>query len=173
MAKKTDIRTCRFADCPYNHQIDISTDNYKIIGRTKYYHADCLDKQRAVEFKDEKAKADLQYIKKGWITYISKTVNYGQLFQCLNELLSRDIPSDYLVFVFDYVVKHKMNLRFPGGFKYYVDREEIKVAYKKQQIETKVTKKINEFTTADSSNTPKFTIKQKPSGFSSILGGKK
>lgn len=125
------------------------------------------------EWKDEKTKADLQYIKNGWVTHISKTVIYSQLFQCLNELIARGISSDYLVFVFDYIVSHKLNLRHPKGFKYFVDKDEIKVAYKKQQSQKISSIKPSNFSgTTDSSDVPKFALNRKPNGFGSILNHK-
>lgn len=30
MSKKTDIRVCRYYDCPYDHKIDISKDKYTV-----------------------------------------------------------------------------------------------------------------------------------------------
>lgn len=209
MSKKSDIRICRYCDCPYNHKIDISTDNYTVDGSKSYYHSDCFKKkctadelaekqkeeQRQKRYekrhlreleqeertnkkkkkieKDEKTKADLQYIKNGWCIHISKTVPYSQLMKCLNDLIARGISSDYLVFTFDYVVIHKLNLNYPAGFQYFVDKKEIKVAYKKHQIKNSGAKKPNDFTAIDSVDTPKFTLKQKPIGFKSILGGDK
>lgn len=172
MSKKTDIKVCRYADCPYGKQIDITKDDYRVVDKTMYYHADCLKRKRKGEWKDEKTKADLQYIKNGWITHISKTVIYSQLFQCLNELVARGISSDYLVFVFDYIVSHKLNLRHPKGFKYFVDKDEIKVAYKKQQSQKISSTKLSDFSgVIDNSDAPTFTVKQKPVGFKSILRG--
>lgn len=172
MSKKTDIKVCRYVDCPHGKKIDITKDDYRVIGSTMYYHTDCLKKKRKGEWKDKKTKDDLQYIKNGWLKHISKTVIYSQLFQCLNELIARGISSDYLVFVFDYIVSHKLNLRHPKGFKYFVDKDEIKVAYKKQQSQKISSTKPNDFSgTADSLDAPTFTVKQKPVGFKSILGG--
>lgn len=173
MSKKTDIKVCRYCNCPFGKQIDIAVDEYKLVGKTMYYHAECYKRKQKEENKDDKTKADLQYIKNGWVEHISNTVIYSQLFQCLNDLLSRGIPSDYLVFTFDYVVKHKMNLKYPLGFKYYVDKEEIKVAYRKHQLLKSVTKKPNEFKAKDTLDTPTFKINTKPVGFTSILGGNK
>lgn len=172
MSKKTDIKVCRYIDCPHGKKIDITKDDYRVVGTTMYYHADCLKKKRKGEWKDEKTKADLQYIKNGWVKHISSTVIYSQLFQCLNELIARGISSDYLVFVFDYIVKHRLNLRHPKGFKYFVDKDEIKTAYKKQQTQKIVSTKPSDFSgTTDSLDAPTFTVKQKPVGFKSILGG--
>lgn len=170
MSKKTDIKVCRYDACPHGKKIDITKDDYRVVGKM-YYHTDCLKKKKKSEWKDDKTRADLQYIKNGWVLHISKTVIYSQLFQCLNELLSRGISSNYLVFVFDYVVEHKLNLRHPNGFKYFVDKDVIKTAYKKQQSQAISTTKPSEFAPADSSDAPTFSVKQKPVGFNSILGG--
>lgn len=174
MAKKTDIKICRFVNCKHDDKrIDITKDDYKAVG-SMYYHSDCYEIKSKSEWKDENTKKDLQYIKCQWELHINKTVVYSQLFRCLNELIAREISSDYLVFVLDYVIKNKLNLRFPAGFKYYVDKNEIKEAYQKLQYDKQGIKKPSEFTAVtDSDNAPKFNINIKEHGFKSILGGGK
>lgn len=171
MGKKTDIKTCRYEACPCK-TIDITKDDYTVVGKCMYYHTECLKKKKAGEWKDNKTKADLQYIKNEWVLHIDKTVVFSQLFRELNNLLLRGISSDYLVFVFDYIVKNKLPLRFPGGFKYFVSKKEIQDAYQKQQSK-KNHVDLNSFTATDSTNTPSFTPPKKQFGFGSILGGNK
>lgn len=173
MGKKTDIKVCRYIGCKHvDKHIDISQEEFKVVG-TMYYHPDCYKAKQTNEWKDEQTKKDLQYIKNQWVLHISQTVVYSQLFRCLNEFIARGIPSDYLVFVFDYIVENKLNLRFPQGFKYYLDKPEIKEAYQKRQYAKNGIKKATEFTAVDDNNAPQFSIGQKPQGFKSILGGKK
>lgn len=174
MSKKTDIKTCRYVDCKHSSKkIDITVEEYRANGN-RYYHADCYKLKQKGDWKDEQTKKDLQYIKNEWGLHISNTVVYSQLFRCLNDLISRGISSEYLVFVFDYVIKNKMNLRHPEGFKYFVDRQEIKDAYRKHQAVKIGVKRQSDFVVInDDSNSPKFTVSQKPVGFKSILGGKK
>jgi len=173
MSKKTDIKTCRYAKCSHpDKKIDISKDDYKVNG-TMYYHSDCYRLKQKCDWKDEQTKKDLQYIKNQWVLHISRTVVFSQLLHCLNDLLTQGVPSEYLVFVFDYVVKNKMNLRYPQGFKYFADRQDIKDAYQKHLIaKSRANGKVN-FVIKEDSDAPKFTVKQKPMGFRSILGGKK
>lgn len=133
MGKTTDFKTCRYANCTHtDKKINITKDDYVLVGKQMYYHADCLEQKRKNEKKDEKTKKDLQYIKNQWVLHINKTVVYSQLFQVLNDYLSRGISSDYLVFVLDYVITHKMKLNYPYGLKYYVDDVKIKNAYRKK-----------------------------------------
>lgn len=174
MSKKTDIKTCRYARCNHPDKlIDITKDNYHVEGRM-YYHADCYNLKKKGDWKDEQTKKDLQYIKNQWVLHINKTVVYSQLFHCLNDFIARGVSSEYLVFVLDYVIKNKMNLRHPQGFKYYVDRQEIKDAYQKHLIaKSGAGNKSNFVVTDDSSTAPKFSVSRKPMGFKSILGGKK
>ena len=174
MSKKTDIKTCRYARCNHPDKlIDITKDNYHVEGRM-YYHADCYNLKKKGDWKDEQTKKDLQYIKNQWVLNINQTVIYSQLFHCLNDLIARGVSSEYLVFVLDYVIKNKMNLRHPQGFKYYVDRQEIKDAYQKHLIaKSGANNKSNFVVTDDGSTAPKFSVTQKPQGFKSILGGKK
>lgn len=176
MSKKTDIKVCRYVNCPHGKEIDITKDDYKVVGKTMYYHTDCLKKKRKGEWKDEKTKADLQYIKNQWVLHIDKTVIFSQLLQILNDFIARGVSSDYLVFVFDYVVKHKMKLNYPNGFKYYVGNPEIKAAYKKSKL-----KKVDQskFSVGESNfnatQTPKPSplISKQPQGFGSILQQRK
>lgn len=173
MSKKTDIKNCRYADCPYGGKIDITTDDYQVVGKSQYYHSDCLQKKNRLDTEKDKIKSDLQYIKNQWVLHIDNTVVYSQLFRCLNDLIARGISSEYLVFVFDYVVKNKMNLRHPFGFKYYVSKPEIQDAYKKEWAK-KHKVKLSEFSAKDSTDAPTFTAPKKQQfGFGSILGGSK
>lgn len=170
MSKKTDIKTCRYARCNHPDKlIDITKDNYHVEGRM-YYHADCYNLKKKGVWKDEQTKKDLQYIKNQWVLNINQTVVYSQLFHCLNDLIARGVSSEYLVFVLDYVIKNKMNLRHPQGFKYYVDRQEIKDAYQKHLIaKSGVGNKSNFVVKDDDSDAPKFSINNKPKGFGSII----
>lgn len=170
MSKKTDIKTCRYARCNHPDKlIDITKDNYHVEGRM-YYHADCYNLKKKGDWKDEQTKKDLQYIKNQWVLNINQTVVYSQLFHCLNDLIARGVSSEYLVFVLDYVIKNKMNLRHPQGFKYYVDRQEIKDAYQKHLIaKSGAGNKSNFVVKDDSLNAPKFSINNKPKGFGSII----
>lgn len=174
MSKKTDIKTCRYARCIHpDKKIDIVKDDYKVNG-TMYYHSDCYNLKQKCDWKDEHTKKDLQYIKNQWMLHINQTVIYSQLFRCLNDLISRGVSSEYLVFVLDYVIKNKMSLRYPQGFKYYVDKQEIKDAYKKHLIaKNGANNKSNFVVKDDSSNAPRFSVNKKPVGFKSILGGTK
>ena len=170
MGKQSDIKTCRYVNCKHPGRIiDISTDEYTVAGRGMYYHSDCF-KQKDM-WKDEKTKQDLQYIKTQWGLHINKTVVYSQLFHCLNDLLVRGVSSGYMVFVLDYVIKNKLNLRYPQGFKYFVDREDIKDAYDEWLIKKTGVNIQSDFTAVDSTDAPTFSVKAKPRGFKGILGG--
>lgn len=172
MAKKTDIKICRYAQCTHpNKEIDITCDTFEAKG-TCYYHADCYAEKVEREEKENKVKADMQLIKTLWLENISNTVVYSQLFRCLNDLLNQGVESDYLVFAMQYCVTHKLNLRHPFGFKYFVDKQEIKNAYKKKII---AQNRVNQsdFSATDTDDAPKFSINTKPTGFKRILGGDK
>ena len=94
----------------------------------------------------------------------------------LNEFVARGISSDYLVFVFDYVIKHKMKLNYPNGFKYYVGNQEIKTAYKKSKLtkidNSKFVVEQSSFDNLQKVKPPPITLR-KPQGFGSILQHKK
>ena len=172
MSRKTDIKTCRFAGCPHGKKIDISKDEYVMPAKGMYYHPDCLNKHKSGEWKDEKTRADLQYLKNQWALRIDKNVIFSQLMRVLNDFIGRGVPSDYLVFVFDYVIQHKMKLHYPYGFKYYVDNKEIKEAYEKSKLpkidNSKFVVKHMEFEPPQKVE-PSPLIANKPKGFGSIL----
>ena len=172
MAKKTDIKICRYAKCNHpNKEINITCDAFEEKG-TCYYHADCYAAKSEAEEAEKKIKADMQLIKTMWIENISNTVVYSQLFRCLNDLLDQGIESSYLVFVMQYCVTNKLNLRYPMGFKYFVDKAEIKNAYKKKNLlQHRVSQ--SDFSANDTDDAPKFSINKKPVGFKRILGGDK
>ena len=169
MTKKADIKTCRYNYCKHKTKdIDITQDEYVFKGN-RYYHKDCYIAKTKGEQKDEKTKNDLQLIKTLWVDNISKTVVYSQLFRILNDLISRGIESDYLVFTLQYCIGHKLNLNYPAGFPYFVDKKEIKEAYaKKKLISSRFNKKT--FVAVENEDAaPKFSVKEKPSGFQSIF----
>lgn len=169
MAKKSNIKTCRYQHCKHaTKAIDITCDEYVVKG-SMYFHKDCYKAKEKGEWKDEKTKADLQFIKNLWIENISKTVVYSQLFRILNELLERGIESEYLVFTLQYCIEHKLNLNYPAGFPYYVDKKEIREAYTKKKLAQSGFSKDSFVAVEDDNSSPKFSISKKPNGFQSIL----
>lgn len=172
MSKKTDIKTCRFVGCPHGKKIDISKDEYVMPTKGQYYHPDCWSKKRSGTWKDSQTRADLQYIKNEWALRIDKNVNYSQLMRVLNDFVGRGVSSEYLVFVLDYVIKHKKKLNYPYGFKYYVDDKEIKTAYDRSKYvkidQSKFAVEKKEFEPPQKTE-PSPLIANKPKGFESIL----
>lgn len=168
MAKKSDIKTCRYGQCKHTTKdIDITCDEY-VAKRNMYYHKDCYKAKINGEWKDEVTKADLQLIKNLWLEHISKTVVYSQLFKMLNDFIARGVESEYLVFVMNYVIEHNLNLNYPAGFKYYVDKKEIRDAYSKKKLSAVIHNK-NNFVAVDNDDSPKFSVSKKPKGFQSII----
>jgi hypothetical protein len=168
---KTDIKICGYEDCPHpGREINITVDDYSKDGR-RYFHTECLEKKKKREVKNEQQKADLQYIKNLWVQHISNTVDYGQLFFVLNGFVVRGINTDYLVFVVRYVIDNNLNLRYPGGLKYFVDNQEIKDAYARSKIQ-KIKQSEFHAKTDGNDTAPEFTLTKKEHGFHTILGGK-
>lgn len=172
MSRKADIKTCRYEKCKHpDKQIDISCEDYTRKG-TMYYHKDCYKAKASGEWKDAQTKADLQLIKNMWVENISQTVVFSQLFKMLNDLLSRGISSDYLVFVLQYCIENHLHLNYPGGFPYFVDKREIKAAYEKKLIKAQERmakeQKPEEKPVAED-NSPTFTAKQKIKSFQDII----
>ncbi len=170
MAKK-DIRKCRFDFCKHDsREIDTSIEPYVRDGNA-YYHEDCYESKKNNDAKTDKQKADIQLIKDLWYIHISDTVVFSQLVSELNKLIARGIDSDYLVFVMKYIVNHNLNLHYPAGFKYFVDRYEIKQEYEKRKL-AKNKVDIQSFKIEKRENDePQFkaVTNNKPSGFGDIF----
>jgi len=165
---KSNIRICRYSQCNYpNKEINLDVDDYYQKNKF-YYHKDCWKAKTKGEWKDEKTKQDLQTIKNLWIEHINETVVYSQLFQMLNGFLQRGVESEYLLFVLQYCIIHKYKLMYPGGFKYYVDRQEIKDAYSRTKF-AKVKRSPPPQIVDNEETSPKFSVGSKSKGFSSIL----
>lgn len=104
-----------------------------------------------------------------WVKTIDKNVNMSNLNKCVEELIKQGISMDYLIFTLKYVIKNKFKLNYPGGFKYYVEYEEIKKAYEKKNRKFI---KMSDFTAVDIDDYPRYTYHAKKSrGFADIFGG--
>lgn len=88
----------------------------------------------------------------------------------LNQLLSKkDVTVDYLLFVLQYIIDNHLNLHYPAGFRYFVDKQDIKEAYIRK---TRKIISVSNFTAEDNTDdSPKFSVNKKPLGFNRILGG--
>ena len=173
MSQNRNLKTCRYKKCKFpDRRLNIAEQDYVSVGRL-YFHKDCYEEKEKEDRIEEKIRADVQLIKNIWIENISNTVVLSQLYLEINKLIrERCIDSEYVIFVLDYCIKNHCNLRYPAGLKYYVDKQEIKDAFEKKHAKKIVNNAtFNVDTTTDSS--PKFTINRKPSGFNSILGGKR
>jgi len=138
---KSDIRICRFGLCKHpNKQIDISKEKYVVV-KKRYYHEDCFNQREQNLKKDEKTSADIQLMKNLWFTNINRTTSYGALLAAFNDILERGVSSDYLLFTLQYCINHNLNLRYPQGLKFFVDKWYIKQEYysaqRKQTYENK------------------------------------
>lgn len=169
MGRKADIRICRYERCQHgSREIDIVEDEY-VKEKQKYYHSDCYKKKKDGGWKDAKTKEDLQYIKDQWFKHIDDKVVYGRLLICLNELIIRGFSSEYLVFVIDYVIKNRLNLNYPAGFKYFVTNKKIEAEYQKYLIKKSVNIGDCFKNIEDSKDSPQFKINKKPVGFGTVL----
>ena len=167
MSRKSDIKTCRYANCQHElKRIDISSDEYVNFG-ARYFHKDCYEKKQKEDEKAEKLSNDLKSIRTLWLDYIDNTVVCSYLFKEVNKILAQGVDSSYIVFTLYYVIEHKLNLHYPAGLKYFVNKQEIKDAYAKKHYMELARKKFH--AVDDSESAPKFTVAQKKNGFQSIL----
>jgi len=166
LAKNT--RICRYACCPVEGKlINLETDEYETEEK-KFYHKECYERMKKDREKQAIINSDIACILDLWQKHISNTVNYGYLRKILNEYLERGISSDYMVFTMQYVVSHKLPLRYPPGFRYMLDKQEIQDAYQKQQA-TKLLKQQKEIKPRKT-NAPQFALnREKSGGFGTIL----
>ena len=120
-------------------------------GSGQYYHKDCFELKKKKEKKDEQTKEDLKQFRELWYERIDRTVVWWKLNKVVEEYLERGIPSDYILFALKYVIVKGFKLRYPEGFRYYLDRQEIKDAYKEKKRKEKIKEQIekNENTTND------------------------
>lgn len=186
---KAKIKKCRYKNCSHESDIiNIDIDEYRVESN-RYYHADCWaskqqeDQKQLEELRqkkavkphkkdiDEKTKNDIKLIQNIWVKHINQTVVYSNLRKVLNEFLDRGIDSDYLVFTVQYCVTHKLNLNYPQGLSYFLDRSEIKEAYAQKQRRKQSENAVFKIPTSTENNEPKIKLKQKPSGFDKLLGG--
>lgn len=159
MAKET--RKCAYRQCRHGGVVNLSNDEF-VHDNKSYYHKKCY-----------REKNDLELIRSLWRENINNTVVYSQLNKELNRLITEvGVSSEYLLFVMQYVISHEYKLRYVGGLKFYVDREEIKEEYEKRTKKKKYVR-VQDFHSQpkDETRIPSFALKHKKTGFGSILGG--
>jgi len=171
---KSDIKICPYCKCPFpDHEVDISSDPYTKAKNGRYYHAQCFEEEQKEKRRTSEEKADIALFLDLWNKHISNTVNFGMLRKIINEYIMRGVSTDYLVFCLQYIIANRCVLNYPNGFKYYVDRREIKEAYEKKQIQKQyeeIKKEAEKQQPIGSSNAPHFAVqKQKSQGFEKIL----
>lgn len=158
MENKKKTRVCKYIHCKHDGRIDIETEPF-VKQKDGFYHEDCY-----------KEKTDLQLFRSLWCENISSTVVFSDLNRTLNQLMfEQGVSAEYLLFVLQYIIDHHCKLRYPAGFRYYVDKQDIKNSYEKKNKKVVSTSKF--VANDDEANEPKFIVHQKPSGFNSILGG--
>ena len=159
MPRKT--RACKYMRCKHGGKIQVESEKYVVSESGLYFHEDCYQE-----------KSDMALIRDMWMKHISPTVSHSLLNKVLYELLELPtVTSGYLVFALQYIIDNRYSLRYPNGFKYYIDRQEIKDAYKKK-CQPIITNKQFVATNVEKGD-PVFSVPKKACGFGSILGGNK
>ena len=168
---KVAVKTCRYKNCSHDGKVIlVGKDDFVVDGRL-YYHADCFKLKQEEEEKKRKETVDMAAIRDMWVKNINPTVIFSDLNRVMYGLLSRGVSSDYLVFVMQYVVKNNCKLNYPSGFRYYVDRQEIKTEYEKKMRKHFA---MNQFKANEPQNIEAkqpFPVPRKPGGFEKILTG--
>ena len=158
-----DFKKCAYVNCLELHDsrdIDTQNDEYQVVhtnGKTEFFHKNCyLLKQQFLKFNDI------------WYRLIDKNVDFARLTIILKRMVFKEKRDmQYLIFALRYCIDHQYKLNYPGGFKYYIDREEIKTAYA-ETIAKRVNPEIKMPIIKDDS--PKIApTKKKKTGFTSIF----
>lgn len=160
MAKIVMEKKCNYKKCKHNGVINIDTDKFIMKGQN-YYHEDCYNEA-----------ADLSLFRTMWFESINNETKYSDINFAINRLLkTKGITSNYLLFVLQYVIDNHYKLTYPAGFKYYVERKEIRDAYRRRNC-PKI--RPEDFSIKeDETDAPTFSIPKKVEGFGSILGGRR
>ena len=173
LAKKK-IKKCGYYNCCHENKVVDTTVEEFVVREGKYYHIDCWENFEKIKDKEDVLKADIQLLKNMWIENISNTVPLAHLYKELNIIIrDQGVDSKYVIFVLDYCIKNKCNLRYPGGLKYYVYKQEIKSAFAKKETQKRVAGATFCVDAAYDDNSPKFSVNKKPTGFSNILNRRK
>ena len=117
-------------------------------------------------------EADLQRIRELWYANISNTVVVTELNKVLLGLIEQGVSSEYMVFVMEYVVANHCNLNYPPGFRYFVDKPEIKAKYA-EKSRVKIPKDAFIIRDVESAEKPIGIARpREPCGFGGILRGR-
>lgn len=119
MANKTV--KCRYKHCKHSSR-DIPREDAVKVGNS-YMHPDCAKTSRLlVEIRDF------------YYEYVSKTVVMKTLMATINNIVfQKGVDPEYLMFVLNYAVIHKMTIRSPYGLHYLIDNSRIKSEWKKRE----------------------------------------
>jgi len=101
-----------------------------------------------------------------WQKYIDTNVIVSDLEHNVLNITRSGVQIDYVIYCLLYVIKHKMNLKYPAGLKYYINRYEIKRAFSLSKINRV---EIYDFNIGGEAKSPKFNYKPQEVGFLKIL----
>lgn len=101
-----------------------------------------------------------------WQKYINPSVVVKDIEKNVMTLVKSGIEIDYIIYCLTYVIKHKMNLNYPAGLKYFIDNAEIKHSYKMSKIERV---ELYEFNAKEDVDSPSFNFEKEERGFQIIL----
>lgn len=125
------IYKCRLSNC--GKPIDISTDEYVSPKKGWYYHVSCYKVVQEKEAVEKAEKDCLIRFRDIWYRKINPNVEWWQLNQMINTNLANGVTADQMLFTINYIVENKCKLKFPGGFKYYLNDGKILKAYEEKR----------------------------------------
>ncbi|MBQ5562781.1 MAG: hypothetical protein IIT39_05295 [Clostridia bacterium] len=158
---KNPIKTCGYAKCKRCRKIDTNKEEYTKLNNL-YFHKECFQE-----------RSDLQLIRNLWAERINENVSYSYLNKVLNSLLDKGFASDYMVFTLEYVISHRMNLNYPNGFIYFLEKPKIQTAYKQKKLKRQIKEAAEiQKPILNTANEPKFSFKPKQRGFTTIFQNK-
>lgn len=132
-------KKCRYISCDKGGIINIEKEPYEKSGRM-YFHKECFFKKIKADEWSQKSKSFSDEFKKIWIENINKRVSINELSTVVNSLIENGNDYDYLLFVLKYCVQNKLNLNYPYGFVYFVNKNEIREEYTRDKFKKTINK---------------------------------
>lgn len=134
---------CAYKQCKLGGKVNKSIAVKK---GNRYYHRECLNELHNKE-----------QIRKLFLEHINSTEVISLLNRTINNIIDvKKVPSDFLLFALQYVIKNKLPLNHATGLYYIINNKKIKKEYMKQKAR-EINSKIKT-TNVSANNEVKFTI---------------
>ena len=145
---------CAYKQCKLGGKVNKSIAVKK---GNRYYHRECLNELHNKE-----------QIRKLFLEHINSTEVISLLNRTINNIIDvKKVPSDFLLFALQYVIKNKLPLNHATGLYYIINNKKIKKEYMKQKAR-EINSKIKT-TNVSANNEVKFNITIENNSWSKIF----